>query len=731
MTVRVLGDRYELVRFVGRGGMGEVWEGRDRVIERRVAIKLLPPHHGTAASAELFFREARTAGGLNHRGVVTVHDVGRDRDDGTLFLVMEFVVGQDLAAVLRQDGPPPVPVAADWGAQTAAALAAAHDAGIVHRDLKPANLMLTAGGDVKVLDFGIARFMAATDKSSKVMGTLAYMAPERFREHGGDARTDLYALGCVLYELLTGAPPFQASDPVAMMAAHVQQAPDAPSTLRPGIPAAVDDLVVRLLAKDPADRPASAAEVHDALRTPTATAGALPTPAAAVASPNPTSADPAPASPPPPAPVTDPDPAPDPHQLPTQTATPPRPGHPPAAGPEPARPQSLGRRRALRLAVGAALVAGAGTGLALLPWGDGQDPSTAAGGTGGGGDAPATARTGVRPWHVDVPMIIPPGPVLSQGVLYLMDGPTIHAVDARTGTQRAALTVQNSPLGSGWLAAAGGTLFAVGAKGRLYALNGADGRTVWTFAAGNDIGCDPTVAGAVVYVGSLDKNLYAVDAATGAKKWAFPTDDFVLSTATVSGGTVYVGGDDKHFYAVDAATGTKKWAFRAGGTFRATAAVAHGTVYVPNNDQRLYALDAATGAQRWSAPLGGSATPDDNDLPSCPVATADTLYVGGRDGLLHALDPTTGRSKWTYRASGDFRPTTPAVADGTVYVGNRADRQGTLHAVDAATGSKRWSVKTGGALGDSYAPIVADGLVYLTNRLGLHAFPTAAGPGRK
>ncbi|MCZ0976147.1 serine/threonine-protein kinase [Streptomyces albulus] len=249
MTVRVLGDRYELVRFVGRGGMGEVWEGRDRVIERRVAIKLLPPHHGTAASAELFFREARTAGGLNHRGVVTVHDVGRDRDDGTLFLVMEFVVGQDLAAVLRQDGPPPVPVAADWGAQTAAALAAAHDAGIVHRDLKPANLMLTAGGDVKVLDFGIARFMAATDKSSKVMGTLAYMAPERFREHGGDARTDLYALGCVLYELFTGAPPFQASDPVAMMAAHVQQAPDAPSTLRPGIPAAVDDLVVRLLAR--------------------------------------------------------------------------------------------------------------------------------------------------------------------------------------------------------------------------------------------------------------------------------------------------------------------------------------------------------------------------------------------------------------------------------------------------------------------------------------------------
>ncbi|GAA2671974.1 hypothetical protein GCM10009864_47960 [Streptomyces lunalinharesii] len=726
--MRVLGDRYELVRFVGRGGMGEVWEGRDRVIERRVAIKLLPPHHGDAAGAELFFREARTAGGLNHRGVVTVHDVGRDRGDGTLFLVMEFVVGRDLAAVLRQDGPPPVPVAADWAAQAAAALAAAHDAGIVHRDLKPANLMLTAEGDVKVLDFGIARFMAATDKSSKVMGTLAYMAPERFREHGGDARTDLYALGCVLHELLTGVPPFQASDPVAMMAAHVQQAPDAPGTLRPGIPAAVDDLVIRLLAKAPSDRPASAAEVHDALRTPTATAGALPTPAATAATPDPTAVDPTPPLAPVTAPVTAPNPSPDPHRLPTRTATPPRPPHPPTDGPEPTQPRSLGRRRALRLAFGAALVAGAGTGLALLPWGDQQEPSTAAGGQGG---APSLALADARPWRFDAPMIIPKGPVLSRGVLYLMDGATIHAVDARTGKQRATLTVPDPQVGSGWLAAAAGTLFAVGAKGKLYALNGADGSTRWTFAAGDDIGCDPTVAGGLVYVGSLDKNLHAVDAATGAQKWAFPTGDFVLSTATVSGGTVYVGGDDKHFYAVDAATGAKKWAFGAGGTFRATAAVAHGTVYVPNNDQRLYALDAATGAQRWTAPLGGGATPDDNDRPSCPVVTADILYVGGRDGLLHALDPTTGRRKWTYGTAGDFRPTTPAVADGTVYVGNRAEAQGTLHAVDAATGTKRWSVRTGGALGDTYAPVVADGLVYLTNRAGLSAVPTAPGPGRK
>ncbi|MDH6139325.1 hypothetical protein P3T35_001325 [Kitasatospora sp. GP30] len=259
--MRVLADRYELVEFIGRGGMGEVWEGRDQVIGRSVAVKLLPKQE-SAGSVDLFFREARTAGGLNHRGVVTVHDIGQDKADGTLFLVMEMVTGGNLAARLRADGPPPVATALDWADQTAAALGAAHQAGVVHRDLKPANLMLTAVGEVKVLDFGIARYMESTNQSSQVMGTLSYMAPERFDGAPGDARCDLYALGCVLHEFLTGAPPFQETGPVAMMNAHLRRTPVAPSALRPEVPAALDALVLRLLAKDPADRPASAAEVQ-------------------------------------------------------------------------------------------------------------------------------------------------------------------------------------------------------------------------------------------------------------------------------------------------------------------------------------------------------------------------------------------------------------------------------------------------------------------------------------
>ncbi|WP_268252671.1 WD40 repeat domain-containing serine/threonine protein kinase [Streptomyces alanosinicus] len=362
----MLAGRYELVGLVGRGGMGEVWEGRDRVIERRVAVKLLPLAAGDASGADLFFREARTAGALNHSGVVTVFDLGQDETDGSLFLVMEFLEGRDLASVLRADGLPPVAAVVGWGVQAMAALARAHGAGVVHRDLKPANLMLTPDGQVKILDFGIARFMESTKKSSKIMGTLAYMPPERFEGHPGDARSDLYSFGCVLSELLTGRPPFDADDPVGMMSAHLRHAPAPPGRTRPGIPGALGDLVLALLAKQPDDRPATAAEVADRLSAihrallgqPDAGPDRPPASAAAVAAPAVFSA------------------------LPTETATP-----RPIATPSPAiRPAPGSRRPARYTRLGAplttharnsgavafspdgSLLATAGTGGAVLLW---------------------------------------------------------------------------------------------------------------------------------------------------------------------------------------------------------------------------------------------------------------------------------------------------------------------------------------------------------------------------
>lgn len=242
-----------------------MWSARDIVIGRHVAVKVLLPHLQSSAAAVLF-REARTAGSLNHPGVVTIHDLGHDTD-GTFFLVMELVSGRDLGDVLHHQGIPAIAQAAEWGAQIADALAAAHQIDVVHRDLKPTNVMLTDAGTVKVLDFGIAKYLETSSPSStSVMGTPAYMPPERFRTGYQDARGDLYSLGCLLHELLTGTSPFGHLSGTALMYAHVQHVPDPPSTRRPATPAPLDALVTQLLAKDPEQRPATAVEVSARLR---------------------------------------------------------------------------------------------------------------------------------------------------------------------------------------------------------------------------------------------------------------------------------------------------------------------------------------------------------------------------------------------------------------------------------------------------------------------------------
>ncbi|MDX3697755.1 protein kinase, partial [Streptomyces europaeiscabiei] len=274
---RVIAGRYELQQLLGRGGMGEVWAARDGVMERTVAVKLLQAHLGTAEGEELFFREARTAGALSHPGIVTVHDLGRD-GDGTLYLVMEKIPGRNLGVVLK-DGLPPVADVLAWTVQAADALHAAHNVRILHRDLKPANLMLTPAGSVKILDFGIARYISTLTVASRIVGTVAYMPPERLQGKVGDARGDLYSLGCVLYELLTGRTPFGGLDSPALMYAHVHTPPAPPSSHRPGLSPHLDALLAELLAKEPGDRPASAADVCDRLSHPPASSPPGPSPA--------------------------------------------------------------------------------------------------------------------------------------------------------------------------------------------------------------------------------------------------------------------------------------------------------------------------------------------------------------------------------------------------------------------------------------------------------------------
>ncbi|MGW9115120.1 serine/threonine-protein kinase [Streptomyces sp. NPDC055663] len=253
-----LAGRYKLATRLGRGGMGEVWRAFDEELKRAVAVKILRDGvTGTEAISRLR-REASIGARIRHSGITMVHDIGSD--DDRLFIVMELLEGRDLDDLVS-DAPAGLPVADAVGlaTQIADALAAAHDQGVVHRDLKPANVFLHQGR-VKICDFGISRSADSTTGLTSTglpFGTPLYMAPEQWRGQHVDERCDLYALGCILYAMLTGTPPF-AGDYFTLMRLHVDQAPQSPRAIRPEIPHALDSLVLALLAKNPQARPATA-----------------------------------------------------------------------------------------------------------------------------------------------------------------------------------------------------------------------------------------------------------------------------------------------------------------------------------------------------------------------------------------------------------------------------------------------------------------------------------------
>jgi serine/threonine-protein kinase len=275
----VLAGRYRLESPVAAGGAGEVWRGRDEVLGRAVAVKLLRAEYASQPETLGRFRaEARHAASVAHPGVAQVYDYG---EDGRPYLVMELVEGPSLAGVLA-GGPLGAGQAVDVVAQAAAALAAAHAAGLVHRDIKPGNLLLGPGGVVKVTDFGIAHAAgsAPVTRTGTLVGTPAYLAPERAAGQPATPASDLYSLGIVGYECVTGAPPFTGTALEVALAHQHRPLPPLP----PSVPGGVAALVTRLTAKDPKDRPASAAEaagqagrLRDTLTTTTTAATPAPT----------------------------------------------------------------------------------------------------------------------------------------------------------------------------------------------------------------------------------------------------------------------------------------------------------------------------------------------------------------------------------------------------------------------------------------------------------------------
>lgn len=287
---RLIAGRYRLTEKIGHGGMGQVWAGRDERLHRTVAVKLLRPEHllpgtgsgigtvtGTGTASERrrhgdelrrrFLRECRVTAALDHPGLVTVFDAGEEEDE--LYLVMQRVPGVSLADLIAEDAPFPIERAVAVAAQLCAALAAVHAVPVVHRDLKPSNVMVREDGRTVLLDLGIATALDTETTRLTLtgvpIGSPAYMAPEQALAATTDPRSDLYALGCLLHEMLSGEEPFRAPTALGILRRHVDEPPVPLRDLRPDVPPTLERLVLDLLAKQPADRPADARAVYGRL----------------------------------------------------------------------------------------------------------------------------------------------------------------------------------------------------------------------------------------------------------------------------------------------------------------------------------------------------------------------------------------------------------------------------------------------------------------------------------
>jgi tRNA A-37 threonylcarbamoyl transferase component Bud32 len=264
---RVLAGRYEIGSQIGRGGMASIHLGTDRLLRRKVAVKILAQRFAhDQRSVARFGREAKAAARLNHANVVSIYDTGSD--EGIHWIVMEYVEGKTLEEILREEGGFTIRNALDITEALCRALDAAHQGGLIHRDVKPANVMIDGSGQTKVMDFGIARAIADPadlTATGLVLGTASYLSPEQARGDPVDARTDIYSLGCVLYEMVTGGPPFAGGTPLGLAYKHVHEEPLPPSFINQAVPGRLEAVIMRAIAKEPAARYASAEAMRRAI----------------------------------------------------------------------------------------------------------------------------------------------------------------------------------------------------------------------------------------------------------------------------------------------------------------------------------------------------------------------------------------------------------------------------------------------------------------------------------
>jgi eukaryotic-like serine/threonine-protein kinase len=663
---------YRIESVLGRGGMGVVYRAVDERLGRSVALKvMLGEQSGDEDFRRRFIRESRSAAAIDHPNVLPVYEAGEA--DGVLFLATRLVEGADLRELLAREGPLTTARTLDLVAQIAAALDAAHARGLVHRDVKPANVLVAPdSGPARsehcyLTDFGLAKLVAgrsALTGTGQFVGTLDYIAPEQLQGKDVDGRADVYALGAVLFECLTAAPPFQRDIGPALMWAHMNDPPPRASELRPELGPGVDAVVGRAMAKRPEARYGTCAELVHAARAALDGHG----PAAPVA--------------PPPAPRPLPAAGKD-----ASTVV--------ADGPPPDRR----RRRGVVAAAAAAvvLVAVIALGWTLLR------PS--------GGDAgPVRMTVADAVWTARADGPIVSTPALSAGsVVVGSDDGSVRSLDARSGEPRWQRStkgeVRSSPV------VADGRVYVGSFDGSVHAFRASDGRPSWSAPTGFQVFSSPAVSGRTVVVGA--EEIVALDARSGDERWRARTGGPVNSSPAIADGTVYVGADDGRLYAVDLDSGDRRWTRALGDRVYSSPAVAGGVVYV-GSSKGLHAVDAATGAVRWTfASREG--------ISSSPVVSGSTVYVGSRDRKVYAVDAASGRKRWEFSAR-DRVDSSPAIAGGIVYAGAN---DGVVYGLDAGSGAERWRFEAADPVVAS--PVPAEGTVIVATDGGaVYAVPMSA-----
>ncbi|WP_326770721.1 serine/threonine-protein kinase (plasmid) [Streptomyces sp. NBC_01591] len=638
MGEALLAGRYQLKRLVGRGGMGEVWEAFDERLGRTVAVKVVSLlAGGGSAAGELrarFLREARITAALEHPRIVAVHDLGEavTAEGSAPFLVMEFLRGEGLETVVRR-GPVSGLEAARWGAQICEALAEAHAGGILHRDIKPANVFITTNGGVKVLDFGIARAAdpAMTGdlltRTGVVVGTAAYMAPEQARGRP-EERSDLYAVGCLLFELLTGTLPFSAPDALGHLTAHLNDTPPAPSSVLPGISTPWDELVLRLLEKEPGGRYASAAQLAAELRALNGSVGrqAVPSPR------TPTVVDPG-------------GPSPD-----ATTAT---------SDPQPPRPPALTRRSALRWGAGALALGAAGTAAAVYL---SEDPDK-------GPVAWSQAIGDAQKLDRNNPTF-----VVSGGRWYVASGDDpvmVHAFDASHGKRlwKATQNAQNWNVGGSPQFAVAGPAAIVRTKQTaepnpwIDAFDTADGSRLWRRELDSQRWDVHRPSGLLVVAG--EQGVIGVDPRTGRDRWRFDPDvsgeALSVGDLVISGGTALSGRTGKTVWRQPGFTAKGRLAHPLGRFFLCYEAGKHAAT-------DLVCRSARTGDEVWRKPFNDNEERAGSAEPAWQAVVSGTtvflpLAAGGRRRPT-AVDAITGTVKWTY--DGPYQRASDYGDDGSV-----------------------------------------------------------------